>query len=546
MRGVKDRPKSDSAFQPPPRPSEPAQKRFGSDCKGNASTASDALGYPTLQEYTNFVNVYDISVQLSDVARVGRKVAAAMKDEMVMAEWRASFKSMPYSQVTRFLHRPSSSALLKRMAAPFYAGKPLKGTKVAIVGGGPAGLRLAVELLLFGADVHIVESRRQFNRLNVLKLWKFTELDLVALGVKDLFAQLLVYKVKRIPIALLQHSLLRVALTLGAVLHPACSVEGLNADAARNGLLKVQEGCPSKAKLDGARFHAVIDGTGTSASLRNWHYPNNKSALIGSTKKDGQNEAIGLTMNFRRFGTRDENDFEASGDERFATYNPAASDEFSLAYQFAQSLFDSKAVALRDIVYWKSSSSHYVVATVTRDALIKFGVIDKPKSSRVAFNDLVKHPGKLPALGLKIAEEWHIPHASNESSDAFVLRHGLQPDVSLFEYGRTVQATDLARFLDKGVLFGLVGDTLETPFWPKGTGANHAMYSAYLQTLTILAWRRYSYNHEETLAFANSLWQQLRHMPIEGNPLGFDRNAYTTQITSNYANVESRGEVRIY
>ena len=53
-----------------------------------------------------------------------------------------------------------------------------------VLGGGPIGLRAAIELALCGVSVHLVESRDAFVRLNVLHLWEWVEADLVELGLK--------------------------------------------------------------------------------------------------------------------------------------------------------------------------------------------------------------------------------------------------------------------------------------------------------------------------------------------------------------------------
>jgi 2-polyprenyl-6-methoxyphenol hydroxylase-like FAD-dependent oxidoreductase len=49
-----------------------------------------------------------------------------------------------------------------------------RGQQVLVVGGGPAGLRAGIELLLMGADVTLVEKRPYLTRNNVLHLWPTT------------------------------------------------------------------------------------------------------------------------------------------------------------------------------------------------------------------------------------------------------------------------------------------------------------------------------------------------------------------------------------
>ena len=54
--------------------------------------------------------------------------------------------------------------------------------RVAVVGGGPVGLRTALELALCGAKVWVIEKRQHFNRLNILHLWEWVCTDLLNLG----------------------------------------------------------------------------------------------------------------------------------------------------------------------------------------------------------------------------------------------------------------------------------------------------------------------------------------------------------------------------
>ncbi len=61
--------------------------------------------------------------------------------------------------------------------------------QVLIIGGGPCGLRTAIEAQLLGAKVVVVEKRDRFSRNNVLHLWPFVIHDLRALGAKKFFGK---------------------------------------------------------------------------------------------------------------------------------------------------------------------------------------------------------------------------------------------------------------------------------------------------------------------------------------------------------------------
>ena len=56
-----------------------------------------------------------------------------------------------------------------------------------MVGGGPCGLRTAIETQLLGGSAIVMEKRNDFGRNNVLHLWPFVIEDLKLLGVKVFF-----------------------------------------------------------------------------------------------------------------------------------------------------------------------------------------------------------------------------------------------------------------------------------------------------------------------------------------------------------------------
>lgn len=77
-----------------------------------------------------------------------------------------------------------------RVALPEYEGqKSCIGKRVLIVGGGPVGLRAAIEAALLGASVDVVEKRTHFSRNNCLHLWPFVVSDLRNLGAKIFYSK---------------------------------------------------------------------------------------------------------------------------------------------------------------------------------------------------------------------------------------------------------------------------------------------------------------------------------------------------------------------
>ena len=78
-----------------------------------------------------------------------------------------------------------------RAALPEYEAQKgaCQGKRVLIVGGGPVGLRSAIEAALLGAEVDVVEKRTQFSRNNCLHLWPFVVTDLRNIGAKIFYSK---------------------------------------------------------------------------------------------------------------------------------------------------------------------------------------------------------------------------------------------------------------------------------------------------------------------------------------------------------------------
>ena len=83
-----------------------------------------------------------------------------------------------------------SSLYDKRVMAGEYAQQtPCSGMRCLVIGAGPVGLRTAIEAVLLGAKVDVVEKRKGYSRNNVLHLWPFLITDLRNLGAKRFYGK---------------------------------------------------------------------------------------------------------------------------------------------------------------------------------------------------------------------------------------------------------------------------------------------------------------------------------------------------------------------
>lgn len=113
-------------------------------------------------------------------------------------------------------------SLESQAAREEYGGNKVAEGKVAVVlGAGPCGLRLALELQMLGATTIVIEKREDMTRNNVLRLWPFVMDDLKRLGVRKLYQKLDLGDINHISIRILQIILLKISLLLGVQVRPA-------------------------------------------------------------------------------------------------------------------------------------------------------------------------------------------------------------------------------------------------------------------------------------------------------------------------------------
>uniref|UniRef100_A0A8B9TKD4 Molecule interacting with CasL protein 1 n=1 Tax=Anas platyrhynchos TaxID=8839 RepID=A0A8B9TKD4_ANAPL len=221
-------------------------------------------------------------------------------------------------------------------------GTACANTKCLVVGAGPCGLRVAIELALLGARVVLVEKRDAFSRNNVLHLWPFTIHDLRALGAKKFYGRFCTGTLDHISIRQLQLILLKVALLLGVEVH--INVQFKDLLPPTSGWRAVLQ--PSSSPLSHYEFDILISAGG------------GKFVPEGFKRKETRGKvAIGITTNFVNRHSRAEVEVsEISGVARI--YNQ----------KFFQNLYNKTGIDLENIVYYKDDT-HYFVMTAKKQSL---------------------------------------------------------------------------------------------------------------------------------------------------------------------------------
>ena len=135
--------------------------------------------------------------------------------------------------------------------------------KTLIIGAGPGGLRMAVNLALLGCrDITVMDQRDYFSRKQIVAIWKLTYRDPEALGIRDIMPSFnSAGGCKLIPITFLQHFLLRVALLLNVKVITNRRFESIDFKRKKIVFLNTDNwDAPKREEIDND-FDAIIDAS---------------------------------------------------------------------------------------------------------------------------------------------------------------------------------------------------------------------------------------------------------------------------------------------
>jgi hypothetical protein len=388
------------------------------------------------------------------------------------------------------------------VAAPCAGGR-LAGQRVVIVGAGPAGLRVAIELRLLGAQVVVLERREHFTRLNRLHLWSWCGEELKALGARCLEPPPLDFgadpDLLHIGIAELQTLLLKTSLLLGVQVILGASYCGVKwasiesggwlVNVRRSGQQQPTSASEKPASAGDAKdtlaLHGVamvVGASGMDSSV--WRSAGLETVEVGNLRSE---DAIGLVCNFAP-----SQGSSAGGDRSLRS--------FALARQFYDKLFQQLEAAtgavLENIVYTRSKVSHYFVMTPTRRCLEDCGVLRDPAArpilspsnvDRTALDGLVRR-----IVGFRFREgQATLPEAVAAVAGKEATGELCYADAGpqLFDFSKMKRAAEGLTFMappasagkateTHQLLVALAGDALVEPFWPEGLGIVRGFFGA--------------------------------------------------------------------
>ncbi|XP_008559598.1 F-actin-monooxygenase Mical isoform X6 [Microplitis demolitor] len=397
-------------------------------------------------------------------------------------------------------------------------GKACPNSRVLIIGGGPCGLRAAIEAQLLGAKVVVVEKRDRMSRNNVLHLWPFVIQDLRALGAKKFFGKFCAGSIDHISIRQLQCILLKVALILGVEFHEGVSFDALipppeNQDEGKIGWRA--KTTPHDHPVSQYEFDVLIGADGK------------RNTLEGFKRKEFRGKlAIAITANFINKRTEAE-----------ARVEEISGVAFIFNQKFFKELYQETGIDLENIVYYKDDT-HYFVMTAKKHSLIDKGVILQDHADTAKL--LAKENVDRDALMLYAREAADFSTQYQMMDMEFAVNHYGQPDVAMFDFTSMYAAENASRVIERHghrLLMTLVGDSLLEPFWPTGSGCARGFLSSMDAGWAIKGWGA-SLSPLEVLAERESIYRLLGQTTPEN--LNRDYAAYTLDPHTRYPNLNVR------
>ncbi|XP_071362521.1 F-actin-monooxygenase mical2b isoform X2 [Trachinotus anak] len=395
--------------------------------------------------------------------------------------------------------------------------KACRGTRCLIIGGGPCGLRTAIELALLGCKVVVIEKRDTFSRNNVLHLWPFTIHDLRGLGAKKFYGKFCAGSIDHISIRQLQLMLLKVSLILGVEIH--VNVEFVKlveppAEQTDDGPGWRAEVRPSSHPVSDFDFDVVIGADGR------------KNTLDGFGRKEFRGKlAIAITANFINRNTTAE-----------AKVEEISGVAFIFNQKFFLELKEETGIDLENIVYYKDNT-HYFVMTAKKQSLLEKGVImnDYMETERLLSADNVNHEALLSYAreAADFGTNYQLPSLD------YAINHYGQPDVAMFDFTSMYASENAALIREKHghqLLVALVGDSLLEPFWPMGTGCARGFLAAFDTVWMVKGWAQ-GRSPLEILAERESIYRLLPQTTPENISKNFEQ--YAIDPVTRYPNLNS-------
>uniref|UniRef100_A0A3B5LVK8 F-actin monooxygenase n=1 Tax=Xiphophorus couchianus TaxID=32473 RepID=A0A3B5LVK8_9TELE len=422
------------------------------------------------------------------------------------------------AKVTSWKAKALWSKLDKRISHKEYKkGQACVGTKCLIIGGGPCGLRTAIELALMGAKVVVIEKRDSFSRHNVLHLWPYTIHDLRGLGAKKFYGKFCAGAIDHISIQQLQLILLKVALIVAVEFH--INVEFIKLleppEDQQNEAIGWRAAIrPADHPVAGFEFDVVVGADGR------------RNTLEGFKRKEFRGKlAIAITANFINRNTTAE-----------AKVEEISGVAFIFNQKFFLDLKEETGIDLENIVYYKDNTHYFVMTAKKQSLLEKKVVINDYMDTQMLLSSENVNQEALLSYAREAADfgtNYQLPTLD------YAMNHCGQPDVAMFDFTSMYASENAALVRERSghqLLVALVGDSLLEPFWPMGTGCARGFLAAFDTAWMVKSWAE-GRMVLEVLAERESIYRLLPQTTPENIAKNFDQ--YTIDPSTRYPNLNS-------
>ncbi|XP_054892689.1 F-actin-monooxygenase MICAL2 isoform X4 [Poeciliopsis prolifica] len=422
------------------------------------------------------------------------------------------------AKVTSWKAKALWSKLDKRISHKEYKkGQACMGTKCLIIGGGPCGLRTAIELALMGAKVVVIEKRDSFSRHNVLHLWPYTIHDLRGLGAKKFYGKFCAGAIDHISIQQLQLILLKVALIVAVEFH--INVEFVKLleppEDQQNEAIGWRAAIrPADHPVAGFEFDVVVGADGR------------RNTLEGFKRKEFRGKlAIAITANFINRNTTAE-----------AKVEEISGVAFIFNQKFFLDLKEETGIDLENIVYYKDNTHYFVMTAKKQSLLDKKVVINDYMDTQMLLSSENVNQEALLSYAREAADfgtNYQLPTLD------YAMNHCGQPDVAMFDFTSMHASENAALVRERSghqLLVALVGDSLLEPFWPMGTGCARGFLAAFDTAWMVKSWAE-GRTVLEVLAERESIYRLLPQTTPENIAKNFDQ--YTIDPSTRFPNLNS-------
>jgi len=384
---------------------------------------------------------------------------------------------------------------------------------VLIVGGGPIGIRMAIELVLGGHKATIFEKRREkraddgsletlgfTNRINRPHMWAFVRHDLSRLGGRDFMSPSACYPVftepdtSSIGVDELQMVLLKNALMLGVkfligvayddakvITHPKTMKPSWNVECT------VDEGAAKQFDMPAGKnqmtFDCLVGCDGPRSTVRT-----TQSKIFGEITTRKFMDAVGIVANIRKLSKSRLRDLDFDNGQE-----PKDMNRTNMVFKdFFDKIRDEADADLDNLIYYKASFHYYVILTPKRANLIKHGLTGKLYHFEAnARPHTVEEKSKLKLFVKNVVKAAGIPFDEEMDNGGFV---DAPNDVMAFDFAECWNTkTNMAFSLpppsydtekdgpwtgkELHPFIALAGDALFEAFWPEGLGLKRGWHA---------------------------------------------------------------------